>query len=210
MQSGSGLVANLNSIPTVITNKHVVYSPQYGLATECDVAFPYDKWVFYSIITVDLPARESVGVQLPPSPANGKILFTADESDVAYLSGFNLMSSDYVPPLSLQDRAKSGSFACRGEPSIGDPLVILGFPVYGTAVAMPATSNNPIEITATEGIISGMAAGYYTTSAKIDHGNSGGLAIDTTNDCYLGIPTASYTGSIESLGRILPVSYVVK
>jgi len=57
-------------------------------------------------------------------------------------------------------------------------------------------------ITATEGIISGFAADYYVTSAKIDHGNSGGAAIEVQRDCYLGIPTYTQT-DIESLARVL-------
>lgn len=204
-QSGSGLLAILSSQPTVITNKHVVYSSQYGVATECDFAFPDDKYVFYSVRTADVPAHDG----LPDNPVIGQIQYTADGNDIAYLSGFKEYNNgyNYTPPLSVQQRAKDGSFACKSTPSIGDPLVILGYPVYGSGVTSVFSK---IEITATEGIVSGNDSGYYTTSAKIDHGNSGGLAIDTTNDCYMGIPTASYTGSIESLGRILPVSYVVK
>jgi hypothetical protein len=85
-------------------------------------------------------------------------------------------------------------------------MVILGYPVYGTGAGTYTSVFSTIEITATEGIISGMDEIYYTTSAKIDHGNSGGLAIDENNDCYIGIPTAAIEGQIESLGRILPSS----
>jgi len=38
---------------------------------------------------------------------------------------------------------------------------------------------------------------YYVTSAKIDHGNSGGTAILVNNDCYIGIPSASVVGSVD-------------
>lgn len=80
----------------------------------------------------------------------------------------------------------------------GDQLIILGYPAIGS----------PTDITATEGIISGYDYPYYVTSAKIDHGNSGGLAILVKGDCYLGIPTGSVVGSIESLGRILEASVI--
>ena len=82
--------------------------------------------------------------------------------------------------------------------NIGDQVVILGYPAIGS----------PTDITATEGIISGYDYPYYITSAKIDHGNSGGLAILVKGDCYLGIPTGAAVGSIESLGRILEASVI--
>jgi S1-C subfamily serine protease len=75
----------------------------------------------------------------------------------------------------------------------------LGYPFIGT-------SDN---VTVTSGVISGIEQDYYVTDAKIDHGNSGGAAILTKNDCWLGIPSAAAVGSIESLGRILKASLVL-
>ena len=83
--------------------------------------------------------------------------------------------------------------------NIGDKIVVLGYPAIGTEGG----------ITATEGIISGIEKNYYVTSAKIDHGNSGGAAILVKDDCYLGIPTWANPGSIESLARILKYSFVI-
>lgn len=83
---------------------------------------------------------------------------------------------------------------CKNEDvKLGDKLVILGYPAIGTKNG----------VTATEGIVSGVEGNYYVTSAKIDHGNSGGVAVLLKDDCYLGIPTWSKTGTIESMGRIL-------
>jgi hypothetical protein len=82
--------------------------------------------------------------------------------------------------------------------NVGDQVVILGYPAIGSQT----------DITATEGIISGYNYPYYITSAKIDHGNSGGLAILVKGDCYLGIPSGAVVGSIESLGRILEASAI--
>ena len=45
--------------------------------------------------------------------------------------------------------------------------------------------------------------GYYITSAKIEHGNSGGIAVIENYYCMVGIPSAVVVGSSESLGRIL-------
>ncbi len=83
--------------------------------------------------------------------------------------------------------------------NLGDQVVVLGYPAIGTENG----------ITATEGIISGIENDSYVTSAKIDHGNSGGAAILVKNDCWLGIPTSAVAGSIESLGRILKARFVL-
>lgn len=84
------------------------------------------------------------------------------------------------------------------KPYLGDQVLVLGYPAIGS----------PTDITATDGIISGYDYPYYITSAKIDHGNSGGIAILVKDDCYLGIPTGSVVGEIESLGRILDGSVI--
>jgi hypothetical protein len=206
-QSGSGLLLMVDtlsasgkrrySIPNVVTNLHVIHSAVYGAAQECDIGFPDNRGVFYTTAK----ATDTNG--------NSAMVFNYDrEHDVAYLLGLTEMGG--VPPVSLESRAKTGSFACAGEPSIGDPLVILGYPSYGTGAERYIAANSNLEVTATEGIVSGRDDVYYTTSAKLEHGNSGGLAIDMTNDCYLGIPTAAVSGETESLGRIFPASYVVK
>jgi S1-C subfamily serine protease len=85
---------------------------------------------------------------------------------------------------------------CGTVPTIGDGVVILGYPQIGAKES----------VTATEGIISGFDEEYYTTSAKIEKGNSGGAAIDVERDCFLGLPTLVFAGKIESLARILPVA----
>ncbi|HEU5114139.1 MAG TPA: trypsin-like peptidase domain-containing protein [Candidatus Paceibacterota bacterium] len=87
----------------------------------------------------------------------------------------------------------AGRHYCSAEPDIGDQIVILGYPGIGS----------PTGITATEGIVSGFDGDYYVTSAKVEHGNSGGAAISVKNNCYLGIPTYVETGQAESLARIL-------
>lgn len=81
----------------------------------------------------------------------------------------------------------------------GDRVLILGYPRIGSSAGL----------TATEGIVSGTDGDYYITSAKIDKGNSGGAAILVKDDCYLGIPSSSVVGTIESLGRILKASFVI-
>lgn len=83
---------------------------------------------------------------------------------------------------------------------IGDQLIVLGYPKIGAASGL----------TVTEGIVSGNDEDYFITSAKIDKGNSGGAAILIKDDCYLGIPTSSAVGIIESLGKILKAKFVIQ
>ncbi|MCX6789851.1 MAG: serine protease [Candidatus Gribaldobacteria bacterium] len=87
---------------------------------------------------------------------------------------------------------------CKNRALVGEQLVVLGYPGIGS----------PTDITATEGIISGYDNGYYVTSAKVEHGNSGGAAISIKNNCYLGIPSFVSSGELESLARILDYSYL--
>lgn len=87
----------------------------------------------------------------------------------------------------------SGIYGCTKTPDLGSSIAILGYPAIGSQT----------DITVTQGIISAYEDKYYVTDAKIEHGNSGGAAIDIKNNCYLGIPTWVETGTVESLGRIL-------
>jgi len=84
---------------------------------------------------------------------------------------------------------------CTTKASIGTPVVIIGYPVTG------AREN----ITATEGIVSGYENNFYITSAKVEQGNSGGIAVNVKENCMLGIPTYSNRGILESLARILDI-----
>jgi S1-C subfamily serine protease len=209
-ESGSGLLVSFKSGLTVITNRHVVDSSQYGEATECDVGFHNDNGIYYAVTTVDQPAHYLSGTTLvlPDVPAYGNISFTADGTDVADLSNLKEETMGSSPNISLTDRAKTGHFSCDTTPT-GEPIVVLGYPDYGAGAGTYTSIFSNLSITATEGIISGQDGIYFTTSAKLDPGNSGGVAIDENNDCYIGIPTAAIAGSMSSLGRILPANYAV-
>ena len=75
--------------------------------------------------------------------------------------------------------------------NIGDKMYVVGYPV--------AAGNT---LTITDGIIAGFDGIYIKTSAKIDHGSSGGLAIHQSG-CMLGIPTMVQAGSLESYGFVI-------
>ena len=88
--------------------------------------------------------------------------------------------------------------ACFEKADLGDQVIILGYPDIGASS----------DITVTEGIVSGYDDEYYVTSAKVEAGNSGGVAVLVKDNCYLGIPTYAKIGDVESLARILKVNYI--
>jgi hypothetical protein len=79
--------------------------------------------------------------------------------------------------------------------NIGDKLIVFGYPGFGGST-----------LTVTEGIVSGIEStpygNKYKTSAKIDSGNSGGLALSIKERCGIGLPTWAQVGSFEGLGYI--------
>lgn len=115
-----------------------------------------------------------------------KVSVFKNGADAAYLYIDN-------PDSYLKNMTSEGRAYCKTLPELGDKVIILGYPLVGS----------PTDLTATDGIISGYDGDYYVTSAKVEHGNSGGAAIDLKNNCYLGIPTYAVAGNIESLARIL-------
>jgi len=175
--SGSGMALNLKNndgvtVTSIVTNKHV-FSDENGYGPSKCVAKLPDSNSLYEV------SRNDIKLGL------GGI-------DWGYLHITN--PDNYIRNLISKDLNW-----CQSRAEIGEPLVVLGYPSYGS---------DYLEITATEGIISGYDGKYYTTSAKIEQGNSGGVAILQKDNCYLGIPTAVKLGAFESLGRILDVKYI--
>ena len=88
---------------------------------------------------------------------------------------------------------------CEGEYiKLGDSVRIYGYPV----------TSGGYNLTITDGIVSSFNDdGTILTSAKIDSGNSGGLAIDQ-DDCFIGIPSAIVEGNYQNLGVIIPPNLI--
>lgn len=196
--SGSGLLVELNSKPTIITNRHVVDN-SLGDLHYCDIKFPDQTKIPYMINPENI------------SYNNGNDVAFLDISRYSYSDAQSEKFDKEVrgDQYSITERAQNENYLCQESEKIGDSLVIIGYPIYGNSVDN-STYEYPVEVTVTEGIISGKDGIYYTTSAKTDSGNSGGLAIDTQNDCYFGIPTWNKSGNFESLNRILPASIFLK
>jgi hypothetical protein len=158
------------------------------------------------VVNLDRKVKpQSCAISLPgikeKAQVSSNAIFIVNEksttTDVAFIDVGNRVTD-------IDSRAK-GSLrnACTSEPRSGDRVVVLGYPSIGVKN----------DITATEGIISGAEDDYYVTSAKVDAGNSGGVAIlikENGDSCYLGMPTFVEAGRAESLGRILKASRIVE
>lgn len=84
---------------------------------------------------------------------------------------------------------------CKNENvKLGEPVRIYGYPAISGGYAL----------TITDGVVSSLLIdeGLIITSAKISHGNSGGLAVDK-NGCMIGVPSMVNGDEYESLGIII-------
>lgn len=131
---------------------------------------------------------------------NAELSFEATLDDI-YFSNGDEDFARIIPPESFntKDVTPTNIRFCLAQAPLGSEVIILGFPSIGALGS----------VTVTDGIISGYEDGHYITSAKIDHGNSGGAAIlvegSNASSCYLGVPTFVNIGEIESLGRIFDI-----
>lgn len=106
--------------------------------------------------------------------------------------------------------------SCPKETPVGTPIVIIGFPAYAektTYIEGLGYASNSARVV-TNGIVSGyddstkfpgkLPASDYYISAKIDSGNSGGIALAKIDGkmCLLGIPTWLTVGNYETQGLV--------
>lgn len=167
--SGSGVAIRFGSDPVkIITNRHVVLGPSLYSFNSCTVKLP-DSDLEFSVFS-----RE--------------VEISVSEYDWAKIIINN-------PDQNLKNITNTFLNICQKKPSLGDQVVVLGYPSIGSIDS----------VTATEGIISGFDGDYFITSAKVEQGNSGGAAILVKDNCLLGIPTFASLGEVESLARILDI-----
>ena len=165
--SGSGIAIKFDNTPgAILTNKHVLIDNNGYGADSCSAKL--------------LDSNETL--------SSSDIRSSSKGYDLGYIYINN--PSDYFKNLTSNFPS-----LCSQKPSLGDEIVVLGYPSIG--------SKNGL--TATEGIVSGFDGNYFITSAKVEQGNSGGAAILLKDNCLLGIPTFVTLGKVESLARILDI-----
>lgn len=111
---------------------------------------------------------------------------------------------------------------CSPKMAVGSPVVTIGFPAF----AMQENSYYGMTSSASHQIVSnGIISGYnnqdysgnnlpfnnYYVSAKIDSGNSGGIALSKTSNglCVLGIPTWVQVGNYETGGVVQNINNIM-
>ncbi len=176
--AGSGVLGPKTSDGSyfILTNKHVVSNEKSNPATQCNIWLPGMSSPY--TVTADLERMVMNDVSFDPTYDYGNIIISRPTKQIISIENNNKYTT------------------CEGRASTGEQVLILGYPGIGSLNG----------ITVTDGIISGYENGYYITSAKVEHGNSGGAAILVEKNCYLGIPSFAYSGEIESLARILDLS----
>jgi hypothetical protein len=157
-QTGSGMLVARGHSMEIWTNKHVISTMGDSITASICVASFLNGNTFY---------------------VSGDDFSVDTSTDFGYVT---LKSHDVA--ILEATPAVAAANLCHTPVSIGDQVVVLGYPSIGASSG----------ITATEGIISGIEG---------EHGSSGGIAIDVARNCYLGIPTFVESGQLESLARVL-------
>jgi len=133
----------------------------------------------------------------------------SDEYDLAYLEIYDAFVDEDGEVRGRYPRTFQSIFAdenkhddiCQFRKNkLGDPIRIFGYP----------QTSGGFYLTITDGVISSFSdEGVILTSAKIDEGNSGGLAVDQKG-CMVGVPVAVSEGKYQNLGVIISTDLVLE
>lgn len=196
--SGSGSLFSFKELKqAILTNYHVVKD-----ATRCAI-----------IMT------NAANVPTGMFSTQSSIYTFNNDTDEAVLSIGSPLSSSSVP-IANYNYSLSNVRKCTSLLPVGTPVVIIGFPAYAkrdsTVVINTLGTTNAVYRTTTNGIISGYDTSgkgdaNYFVSAKIDAGNSGGIALakDSTGLCVLGLPTWLTVGNYETQGLVQNITNVL-
>jgi hypothetical protein len=181
---GSGII--IDSEGLVLTNSHIIPQDSVNLHVgeegcvvvlpDPKTGLPQDFYLAYPIVIPEI----------------------SDEYDLAfmdiYAAYYDEELQSYAGIYPRQFPTFDDSTRCIEENvQLGEPIRIFGYPAISGGYSL----------TITDGVVSSfMGEGLITTSAKISHGNSGGLAVDE-NGCMIGIPSMVSSDEYESLGVII-------
>lgn len=204
VSSGSGALWNFKEVPhAVLTNYHVVKN-----AKKC-------------MVSITDASNKSIG----SFALEGNIYTFNKDTDTAILAiGSSLSNKNMTLPEYNYGIAKLRK--CPTDIAIGSPTLIVGFPAYAKRDSVIAIegigSVNVVYRTTTNGILSGYDTSgvkpngnllnpNYFTSAKIDSGNSGGIALskDSKGMCSLGLSTWLTVGNYENQGLIQNITNII-
>ncbi len=161
---------------------------------------------------------------------------TADEAilPIGSVNVYTTSGQIVSEPANILDYKISSLPKCDAKMPLDAPVVVLGFPAYamqevpsGIPSGFPGGGGNALQssLIASNGVISGYDPSSiksssnptglpyvnYYVSAKIDSGNSGGIAFskNTNGLCVLGIPTWINTGNYANEGIVQNINNVM-
>ncbi len=176
----------------ILTNAHIIPQDSEGnaLTDECTIILPN---------AVTGQAEEAYYGK----PTIVPIL--SEKYDLAFIEADNVVLNKVGKPLGQYSKVfpafKNGDGCSAKDVALGEPIHVFGY---------PEISDGGYSLTITDGTISSLPSdGSIVTSAKISHGNSGGLAVDS-DGCMVGIPTSVNTDENESLGVIIPRAQILE
>ena len=197
ISSGSGTLWTFKEEPySVVTNYHVVKD-----SIKC-------------VISLTNSVNETIGI----FKIKDAVYTFNKNTDEAILSIGESIYSKSVP-IANYNYSLSTVRKCQNDMPVGSPVVIIGYPAYAkrnsTLDINTIGTVNVIYRTVTNGIISGYDSSQpgnanYFVSAKIDNGNSGGMALgkDGKGLCILGLPTWLTVGNYETQGLVQNISNI--
>jgi hypothetical protein len=198
VSSGSGTLWTFKEAPrAVVTNYHVVKG-----ADTCVTVMTNSSNTVTGIFSVE-----------------GAIQTFNASIDEAILT-ISSSTSETSLPIANYNYSLSTMRQCPNTTPVGTPVVIIGYPAYAKRDSTLSISTigtvNVIYRTVTNGIISGYDTSQagnanYFVSAKIDNGNSGGMALakDSAGLCLLGLPTWLTIGNYETQGLVQNITNVL-
>ena len=186
---GSGIILTDDGI--VLTNSHIIPQNSRGPLvdeTGCLVVLP------------DPVTGQPAEVYL----ANPIVIpGISEDYDLAYMQIYDAYydeeAGEYKGEYPRKFPAFDDTNRCKNEDvKLGEAVRIYGYPAI----------SGGFSLTITDGVVSSFPGdGLIVTSAKISHGNSGGLAVDK-DGCMLGVPSLVSSDDSESLGVIYSMSLV--
>jgi hypothetical protein len=196
--SGSGALWNFSQVPyAILTNRHVVKD-----ANTC-------------VVSITNSANSTIGI----FGIKGSIYSFNESTDSAVLTIGESLSKESVPVANYNYSVPKLP-SCTSLVPVGSPMIIIGYPAYAKRDAKLTIDTigtfNVIYRTVTNGIISGYDTSQkgdanYFVSAKIDNGNSGGIALakDANGLCILGLPTWLSVGNYETQGLVQNITNIL-
>ena len=201
--SGSGTIWKVNGVPYVLTNFHVIEGPR---------AKNYSNCVFLTEQDATKDAQFYTG-----SIDLGSVFVWNDITDIATLKISKLESKGNESANSdVLNYSIFGLPNCSNKMPVGTRIFVIGYPAFGVG-DVGGWGQMRAQI-ASDGVISGydnsdlqLPYPNYFVSAKIDSGNSGGIALSKNQQglCTLGVPTWVSVGNYETNGVVQNIHNII-